>query len=126
MLPSLSELYTCWSHDNGIVKERISCPADVQKEDTCSSAEVYVQEWVVPTPIEAPTIAPFFAPTRSPFISDDDAVLVAQPGDLVVLGFDSVNPDLIYVAAMVKVPNGFTFQITDNGWMGTEFRSNEG
>lgn len=121
-----SELYTCWNHVKGIVTGRTTCPVDVQKEDTCTASQIYIQEWVIPSPVAAPSITPFTAPTRSPFISDDKVPLDPQPGDLIVLGFDSVNPDLVYVASLVKIPNNFTFYITDNGWMGTSFRTGEG
>ncbi len=38
----LSGVFTCWSHDSGLVKEQQVCPADVQKEDTCTASSLIV------------------------------------------------------------------------------------
>ncbi len=38
----LSGVYTCWSQVEGVPKAQIVCPADVQKEDTCTSESIVV------------------------------------------------------------------------------------
>ncbi len=38
----LSGVFTCWFQENGVPKVQVECPADVQKEDTCTSAEISI------------------------------------------------------------------------------------
>lgn len=38
----LSGAYTCWSQSNGVPQQQITCPSDVQKEDTCTSSTVKI------------------------------------------------------------------------------------
>jgi len=41
----INGVYTCWSQNNGIPVAQVVCPADVQKEDTCTSATLAVQSF---------------------------------------------------------------------------------
>lgn len=34
--------YTCWTQENGVPTKQIVCPADVQKEDTCTGSSVII------------------------------------------------------------------------------------
>jgi ribonuclease T2 len=36
-------VFTCWSSTNGIPTTQIQCPADVQKEDTCTASTVKIE-----------------------------------------------------------------------------------
>jgi ribonuclease T2 len=38
----LSGVFTCWSQENGYPKTQVTCPGEVQKEDTCSGASLVV------------------------------------------------------------------------------------
>jgi hypothetical protein len=38
----LSGVYTCWAQENFVPTKQIVCPADVQKEDTCTSTTITV------------------------------------------------------------------------------------
>jgi hypothetical protein len=108
-----SELYTCWSQVNGTVIERCSCPPDVQKEDTCKSTDIYIQAFgTTPPPVMQPSVAPYAA--------------IVNPGDICIIGFNSLNPDEVVLVALVDIPSGFTVYVTDNGWTGTSFRTGEG
>lgn len=115
----ISELYTCWTQVNGIPDKRTTCPSDVQTEDSCTDESIYIQSFDSARPSAAPS-APVMKPTAAPFIS------IANPGDLVIVEFNSLNPDEVVLASLVDIPSGFTFYVTDNGWQGTSFRAAEG
>jgi len=38
----LTGAYTCWSQSNGVPQEQVTCPDDVQNEDTCSGSTVTI------------------------------------------------------------------------------------
>lgn len=39
---SLTGAYTCWSQQAGVPTAQVTCPSDVQKEDTCSSSTITI------------------------------------------------------------------------------------
>mmetsp|Transcript_18905 Transcript_18905/g.38826 ORF Transcript_18905/g.38826 Transcript_18905/m.38826 type:complete len:538 (+) Transcript_18905:115-1728(+) len=48
------------------------------------------------------------------------------PGDVLVVGVHSDNPDLLALVALVDLPAGFRVHVTDNAYNGNSFASNEG
>lgn len=68
------------------------------------------------------TPAPVAAPTPSSTATCSGLVA----GDVQVVGVHSDNPDEIALVALEDLPAGLALYMTDNGWMGSEFRNTEG
>eukprot|EP00534_Pseudo-nitzschia_fraudulenta_P008538 CAMPEP_0201142556 /NCGR_PEP_ID=MMETSP0851-20130426/4189_1 /ASSEMBLY_ACC=CAM_ASM_000631 /TAXON_ID=183588 /ORGANISM="Pseudo-nitzschia fraudulenta, Strain WWA7" /LENGTH=514 /DNA_ID=CAMNT_0047416237 /DNA_START=139 /DNA_END=1680 /DNA_ORIENTATION=- len=49
-----------------------------------------------------------------------------QPGDVMVVGVHSANPDLVGLLALEDLPSGYVIYMTDNAYDGNSFASNEG
>ena len=49
-----------------------------------------------------------------------------KPGDIMLTGFKSDNPDVITIAALQNIPSSLDIYMTDNAYTGTLLRSNEG
>ena len=49
-----------------------------------------------------------------------------SPGDVMVVGMNSENPDLVALIALESLPGNFEIYLTDNAWTGGSFRTNEG
>ena len=41
----LSGVFTCWSQSNGIPQKQITCPNEVQKEDTCDTSTIIIRRF---------------------------------------------------------------------------------
>jgi endonuclease I len=50
----------------------------------------------------------------------------AQPGDIMIIGVNSDNPDTVAMVALKDLPAFMPLYLTDNGWTGSAFRANEG
>ena len=48
------------------------------------------------------------------------------PGDVMVVGMNSNDPDMVALVALRSLPGELSIYMTDNAWTGTKFRSNEG
>ncbi len=53
---------------------------------------------------------------------DDDP----SPGDIMVVGVHSDNPDAVALVALRDLPKGWVIRITDNAYDGNSFKNNEG
>src|SRR4051812_44289120 len=53
---------------------------------------------------------------------------ILQPGDVMIMGANTANPDMISVVALVDLQIGDSFSITDSGWKADNsgFRNTEG
>ena len=77
------------------------------------------------------SLRPTFTVTSSPSspgTSPSASPPSPSPGDVMVVGMNSANPDLIALVALESLPGNFELYLTDNAWTGTGtgFRSNEG
>jgi len=58
--------------------------------------------------------------------ANNDQCAGLVPGDLMISGFKSDNPDLVSIVALVDIDDTATLYMTDNAYTGTALRSNEG
>mmetsp|Transcript_21109 Transcript_21109/g.52343 ORF Transcript_21109/g.52343 Transcript_21109/m.52343 type:complete len:669 (+) Transcript_21109:186-2192(+) len=49
-----------------------------------------------------------------------------SPGDVMIVGVHSDNPDAVALVALRDLPKGWVIRITDNAYVNTSFKSNEG
>jgi len=63
------------------------------------------------------------SPTQSPVTGSSCAI---PTGSIMVVAVTSDNPDTVALVALEDLLEGASFYMTDNGWTGTEFRTNEG
>ncbi|HEV7402368.1 MAG TPA: hypothetical protein VGO11_05555, partial [Chthoniobacteraceae bacterium] len=52
----------------------------------------------------------------SPLASTLQAQTALNAGDIVILGFNTSNPDTVSVGLLTNIAAGTTFTLTDNGW----------
>ena len=48
------------------------------------------------------------------------------PGDVMIVGMNSGDPDMVALVALKSLPGNIPIYLTDNAWTGDTFRSNEG
>lgn len=62
--------------------------------------------------------------------ADDDFFVESpvkfDPGDVVIIGFNSDAPKSLLLLALTGIPTGANFYVTDNGYLGSSFRTGEG
>lgn len=68
----------------------------------------------------------YVRPDVYPQDDDDGTGHELNPGDVVIVAFDSDNPDSLAFVPTVDVPEGTIIKFTDNGWDSTGFREGEG
>jgi hypothetical protein len=64
-------------------------------------------------------------PTTTPVFADGTCNGLS-PGDVMITGFNSDNPDAVAIVAVNEIAAGATLFMTDNAWTGSVFRTNEG
>ena len=57
---------------------------------------------------------------------DDGSGVDLSPGDVVIVAFDSDDPDTLSFVPTVDLVAGTVIKFTDNGWGDDEFREGEG
>ena len=81
---------------------------------------------LAPSPASVPTMMPttMAAPSNTTNTMKDCSSLL--PGDIMVTLVNSDNPDLVAFVALSGIAGGMQLFATDNAWMGSSFRTNEG
>lgn len=75
-----------------------------------------------------PTLSPS-ATMPSPTPAEDSTTAGCSqlsPGDVQVVSLSSDNPDSIVLVTLTDLPGGLELFITDNAWIGSDFKTNEG